>query len=141
MRRAMRRFFPRVAPLFEQRLRNEALALGDALERGQPMAVVLLAGIRLAAFAHLHDHRRERLRPFLPGEFASLVQCERHREGLGFPGSFEDGGVEFGRKSHLPSPRPSPKGEGDKWGSQQSTYTAEAVVSGPQRSAASKRTV
>ena len=76
--------------LLQQGLRHQALARGEALERREPVAIVILAGVGLAAAAHFADHFRERRRPFLPGEEAALVQRQRHRERLRFPRRVED---------------------------------------------------
>src|SRR6266498_4288526 len=103
MRRRARRFFPILSPLHKFRVGHEALAYGDAFERGQPVPIIMLARVHLrsraaprrellplrgqrsgggrkrggthfATLPHFGDDGGERLRPLLPAERALLVQ-------------------------------------------------------------------
>ncbi len=85
VRRAPRGLLPfPLAP--RQRFRaREALGGRDALERGEPVPIILVAGVGLAALPDFADHGGKRLRPLGPRECAALVQRERQRKSLRLP--------------------------------------------------------
>src|SRR3954468_1351775 len=140
VRRAPGRLFPLVAALLEKSVRQEALARDDALEGREPMPVVFAAVVDVPSAADLGDDLRKASGPFLPGERASLVQRHRHGERLGFPRRLEHRPFGIARDArHLAVDRVE-VGLHWRYGSQRSTYTAEAVVCSPHRSRASKRT-
>src|ERR1700733_9088172 len=85
VRRALAGALPGVARAAERRRVGEALLSDDALERGQPVMVISLAGIWIAGGLRLLDLVAQRRRPFLPGEQAALVERQRQSECFRFP--------------------------------------------------------
>src|SRR5262245_53883489 len=85
VRRAVRRAVPGVVMLRERQCRGEAFFGDDALQRGKPVTVVGLAGIRVACCLSLLDLLAERRGPLAPTEYTFLLQRERHRERMRFP--------------------------------------------------------
>src|SRR5580704_262159 len=75
---------------------GQRLAVGDALfgdqsfERVQPVPVIGLARIGVARRLGALDLVGQGRGPFAPGEQATLVQRQRHREGLRLPRLTED---------------------------------------------------
>ena len=96
-RRAVRRAIGGVRPralITRQRARvGDALLGDDPFERGEPVAVIGLAGIGIARVLGALDFLAQRLRPFLPSENAALIQGQHDREGLRLPRLVEDGSV------------------------------------------------
>src|SRR6516165_7342057 len=64
---------------------GDTLFGGDALEGCEPVPVISLAGVGVAAGLRPFDLVAQYRRPLTPIEETTLVQCHRHREGLGFP--------------------------------------------------------
>jgi hypothetical protein len=106
MRRAVGRVVPGVAIAREFVARARALVGHEAFERGEPVPVVGVAGVWIAGCLCGGDLRGERLGPLDPGEEAALMQRQRHREGLCFPGLLEHRAVGVARHArrerHVP---------------------------------------
>ena len=64
---------------------RDALGGDERFQRGEPVPVIGLAGVGIAFGLRALDLRAQRLRPFLPGEDAGLVQRQRHGEGARLP--------------------------------------------------------
>src|SRR5258708_38044512 len=85
VRRAFAGVFPGVARARQLLCVGDALFGDDALQRGEPMVIVGLAGVGIAGGLRLLDLVAECCRPFLPGEQAALVERQRQREGFRLP--------------------------------------------------------
>src|ERR1700733_9950078 len=88
-RRAVRGAFagvlPGVARARELLRVGDALLGDDALQRGEPVMIIGLAGVGIAGGLRLLDLVTERRRPFRPGEQAALVERQRQRKRFRFP--------------------------------------------------------
>src|SRR5579863_5925485 len=92
-RRAMRRARARAAPSLSgarQRGRvGEVFGGHHALQCGEPMVIISLAGIGIAGGLRLLDLIAQHGGPFRPGEEAPFLERQSEREGFGFPGRSE----------------------------------------------------
>src|SRR5580704_8328873 len=88
-RRAMRGAFAGMLPGVARALQlprvGDAFFGDDALQRGEPVMIIGLAGVGIARGLRLLDLVTERCRPFRPGEQATLIERQRQRERLRFP--------------------------------------------------------
>ncbi|KMZ12709.1 Cation:proton antiporter [Candidatus Burkholderia humilis] len=145
VRRAPRSLIPLDTPRLQRLDTHASLRRTDTLERMQPVRVIRIAMIRIAGGLGIADCLAQGVRPLFPREDAALVQREGHRERLRFPRRAKhrtvfavrhvgQGGAHGVMLIHVLS-------TASRYGSQQSTYTNDTVVSAPQSSAASKRTV
>src|SRR5215472_10868771 len=89
VRRAVGGAVPGVAIARQHRFAGDALLREDALERGEPMAVVGVAEVGIARRLRALDLFAERGGPFAPREHAALVERDRERERLRLPGLAE----------------------------------------------------
>src|SRR6185437_13771070 len=62
----------------------------QALQRGQPVVVIVAAVVYLVPVSDLPQHRGKRRGPFVPSETSRLMQAHGQREGLGLPGFREN---------------------------------------------------
>ena len=65
---------------------GQAFGGDQALQRRQPMLVVVCAVVGLAAIFRGFEFRGQRRRPFFPCEMALLRELDREGERLGLPG-------------------------------------------------------
>ena len=86
MRRAVGGVVPGVAVAVQGIRGRDALGRDQPLQRRQPVPVIGLAGVGIAFGLRALDFLGERGGPFVPGEQAALMQRQRHRKGLRFPG-------------------------------------------------------
>src|SRR5258708_29500643 len=86
MRRAVGGVVPGIAVAMQGIGGGDALLGNQAFQRRQPVPVIGLAGVGITAGLRACNFVGERCRPFVPGEQAPLMQRQRHRKSLRFPG-------------------------------------------------------
>src|SRR5450756_2759869 len=78
---------PGIAVAVQGRGAGDAFLGDQPFQRRQPVSVIGLAAVGIAACLRALDLIGERCRPFVPGEQAARMQSDRHRKSLRFPGS------------------------------------------------------
>jgi hypothetical protein len=85
VRRAFARALPGLAGPGECRRVGQTFVREDAFERGEPVMIIGLAGVRIAGRLRFLDFCAEGSRPFPPGEKAALVERNSECKCLRFP--------------------------------------------------------
>ena len=90
VRRPIGSMVPRAGIAGQDVRRGHSLLRDDTLERGEPVAVVAVAGVGTAGCLRLADLLPKRPGPLLPAEKPALLQRQRHGERARLPRLPED---------------------------------------------------